>query len=152
MNARILISACALPLLLSSCVTSTLTAAAAAAGGNVGIGSLGDLLSSGAPKAEDIAGMSLQLKGEQRGADNVAQEVDECITFGKDNPTLRVADGVTLTTFYSRKGDKKALVTVTGRGTETYRLNFTSGSEGSYSYERRNGADFATGEGSFTLK
>ncbi len=141
----------ALALLLSSCVTSTLTAAAAAGTGMAGLSSL---LGLNAPEASELVGHTLTYQGVVRGADNASVSDFGTIMFGADNPTLgTTADGAVTSTFYSRQGDKQALVTMTApQVVETYRLTFTSGSKGSYSYEKRCGADVTVGEGTFTIK
>ncbi len=141
--------------LLPSCLSSTL-AATAMAGGSMAtnIPGVKALLGNAAPKATELAGCSFDYSGECRGADNISCPVSGSILFGQSNPSvMRLADGSTRSTFYSRKSDEKAIVTITTlAGVETYRLTFTDGKSGSYTYEKRCGTDFATGEGNFTIQ
>ncbi len=145
------LSACCL--LLPSCITSTIAAATGAgtlteaAGLTSGISSL---FSSGAP--ESLAGHVITFEGEYRGADQTTQTSD-AISFGKTGTATRTVNGSIQSLTYTRKGDKKAIITSTGSPTETWRLTFTSGTEGTYTFERRGTlGDFATGDGSFSIK
>lgn len=146
------LSACCL--LLPSCITSTIAAATGAstlteaASLTNGISSL---FSSSAP--ESLAGHVITFEGEARGADQTATQTNDAILFGKTGTATRVVNGNSQNLTYTRKGEKKAIITSTGNGTETYRLTFTSGSEGTYTFERRGEAgDFATGDGTFSIK
>ena len=146
------LSACCL--LLPSCLTSTIAAAAGAgtlteaAGLTNGISSL---FSSGAP--ESLAGHVVTFEGEYRGADQTATRTGDAISFGKTGTATRTVNGSTQSLTYTRKGDKKAVITSVGSTTETWRLTFTSGTEGTYTFERRGTlGDFATGDGTFSIK
>lgn len=134
---------------MPSCVSATIAAAsgAGALGDAAGLDSLSTLFSSSAP--ETLNGRVVAFEGEFRGADNIAQPVNEALAFGKNGASSN--KGRTFS--YTRKNDKSATIASAGDVVETYRLAFTSGSEGSYTYERRGGeGGFATGEGSFSIK
>ncbi len=146
-------AACAIT--LSSCITSTIAAAtgASALGGASGLNSLGlaTLFSASAPEA--LNGRILTLDGEFRGADNVPQKTSDALAFNKDGSCIRRVGNATQNLSYTRKNDKSAIIAGTGNATETYRLTFASGTEGTYTYERRGeNGDFATGEGNFSIK
>lgn len=146
-------AACAIA--LPSCLTSTIAAAtgASALGGAPGLNGLGlaTLFSSSAPEA--LNGRILTLDGEYRGADNVPQKTSDALAFNKDGSCIRRVGNATQSLSYTRNSDKRATLAGTGNATETYRLTFDSGSEGTYTYERRGeNGDFATGEGKFSIK
>lgn len=141
-------------LLLPSCITSTL-AAASGAGSLTEAASLTSgisaLFSSSAP--ESLAGHVVTFEGEYRGADQTSTQTSDAISFGKTGTATRTVNGNSQSLTYTRKGEKKAIITSTGNTTETYRLTFTSGNEGTYTFERRGEAgDFATGDGTFSIK
>ena len=144
-------------MLLSSCITSTLVAASGAVAGadalvkttSSGIKSISDVFSSDAP--ESLNGHTLVINGESRVATGT-EKVEKSLCFTSDNACK---DSASLFK-YERSSDTKAIVTETVNGgaeTHTYRLTFTDGDEGVYSYESRlaDGAVVATGDGSFSL-
>lgn len=138
-----------------SCISSTIAAAtgASALGEASGLNSLGiaSLFNSSAP--ESLCGRVITFDGDCRGIDNKEQKVNDAFSFNKNGVSIRTIGGVSQSLAYARKNDKSATIIGTGNGTETYRLTFTSGTEGSYTYERRgNAGDFATGEGTFSIK
>ncbi len=141
--------------LLPSCVSSTLATAAMAGSGIAdNIPGVRSLLGNDAPQPGELVGYSLDYSGKRYEAGNVSHAVSGSILFGSDNPSVvRLADGTVRTVAYSRVNDTKATVTITTPdGVETYRLTFTGGKGGSYTYEKRHGADFASGEGEFSLQ
>lgn len=154
MKTTALIIACgAFCALMPSCITSTIAAAtgAEALTGAAGLNGISSLFNSSAP--EKLDGHVVSLSGEYRGSDNVAQKVTDALSFPASGSCTRQVNGVRQTLSYKKKDDKTATITVEGNATETYRLAFSSGSEGTYTYERRGAdGDFATGDGSFVIK
>lgn len=141
--------------MMTSCITSTIAAAsgAGALGEAAGLNSLGlaTLFSTSAPEA--LNGRIITLDGEFRGADNSPQKVSDALSFNKEGICTRRTGNAVQTLAYTRKDDKNATVASTSNTMETYRLAFTSGTEGTYTYERRGeDGDFATGEGRFSIK
>lgn len=143
---------------LSSCITSSLVAASGAVAGadalvkttSSGLKSISNMFGSSAP--ENLAAHTLALKGETRMATG-SEEVQKSLSFTADNACK---DSSSLFQ-YVRASDTKATLTETtadGNTKHTYRLTFTDGDEGLYTYESRltDGTIIATGDGSFELK
>ncbi len=143
-----------LVLLLPSCISTTLTTAAVAGSGLSQLPGVSALLGRDAPQAGELCGRSFDYSGEQRDAGNVTSASTGSILFGSSNPAvLRLADGSTRSVFYSRQDRKRAIITITTpAGVESYRLLFSDAGTGTYTYEKRQGADFATGEGMFSIR
>ncbi len=155
MNTRshMILLAGAMSVTLTSCITGTLAAAGAAGGGVAGLQSITDIFGGKAPQASELSGHSLVYQGRHRGADKATINVNGSLAFANENPAIIITNGEREMIFYSRDSDKKATVTLgTDAGTETFHLKFDSGSEGTYTYEKRKGEDTATGEGSFVIK
>lgn len=150
MKKAICISACgAAALLCSSCITSTLAAVSGAKALDDQLG-ISSLFSSSAP--ENLNGHTLALSGEKRTGEAEAA-FSASLAFGGQNPCAIKYNGAEYTAAYTRQADKKARVVLDGPGRETYRLIFTSGTEGTYAYEGK-AADgtVSTGEGRFSIK
>ena len=143
---------------LSSCITSSLVAASGAVAGadalvkttSSGIKTISSMFDTGAP--ESIASHTLTLKGETRVATG-SEAIEKSLAFTADNACK---DSSSLFQ-YVRASDTKATLTETtadGNTKHTYRLTFTDGDEGLYTYESRltDGTIIATGDGSFELK
>ncbi len=148
------LSFCALAL-FPSCMSSTFaTVAVAGAGAATKLPAVSALLGKDAPKPAELVGHSFDYSGLRRGADNVPCSASGSLLFGQTNPyVVRYVDGTSRSVHYARTDHQKGVITITTTaGVEYYRLTFTDGQQGSYTYERRYGVDFATGEGSFVIR
>ena len=142
------LSLCTAAITLNSCITAGVTAATSLVNGGSLVSSFTDLLSSkSAP--ENMAKLCFNYDGNSTLA-GIEKEQKGSIKFGSDNPTLRKVGGVQQSIFYARKNDKQATITITGASTEVYRLHFTSGTEGTYTYVNK-GIMSSVGDGSFRI-
>lgn len=160
MKNQLLISICALlGVSLSSCVSSTVVAAAA---GAKAIGEASASISEnvtglfGCDKApESLAEKIVTLTGTLTTADNSNNTIRDTLAFSSDGETTRTINGHTQTLTYARLGENKGCITLSimGEATETYTLIFTQKNSGTFTYERQSTQGTTSGgEGSFSIK